>query len=197
MALRILASLSLLIILHSSTLTQQETITDSVLAGYKSLTFSFSGFNLGGGLGGKYWLDESYNIRLTLTGSFRRDTEDRQLQTPSTYNYNSSSSQIGINIGLARKFLTTRVLFPYLGVATRIYQTWDKTERVYINRTETEKYTTTGLGGSLFIGIECWLTKNISLSGEQIISLSYSKYTYSKSFSIGNSTSSLLLSVYF
>lgn len=195
--MRLLAPLIVFVTLHSSILAQQETIPDSLLSGYKALTFSFSGFNLGGGLGGKYWLDNNYNIRLTLTGSYRNETDDRQLQSPSSYNFNYSSSAIGIDIGLARRFLAIRDLFPYLGIAARINQSWDKAEQVYINRTETEKYTQTRFGGSLFVGIEYWLTKSISFSGEQSISVSFYKYAYTKSFSIGNSTSSLLLSIYF
>lgn len=195
--MRFVAPLIVFVTLHSSILAQQETIPDSLLQGYKALTFSFSGFYLGGGLGGKYWLDNNYNIRLTLTGSYRNDTDDRQLQSPSSYNYYSSSSAIGIDIGLARKFLATRALFPYLGIAARINQSWYKEEMVYISRTEIEKHTQTRFGGSLFVGIEYWFTESMSFSGEQSISVSYYKYADSKSFSIGNSTSSLLLSIYF
>ena len=197
MTLRCMALIILLVAFQENMQGQHQTNVDTLLSGRKALVFSFSGFNLGGGLGGKYWLDDSYNIRLMLTGTYRSSTDNKPLLYSSSYNYNSSSSQIGTDIGVARKFVASRVLFPFAGVAAHIDQTWNKIERVYISRTETEKFTTWGFGGSLFVGVEYWFTKDISLSGEQAISLSYLKQADYKSFSLGNSTSSLLLSVYF
>jgi hypothetical protein len=197
MTKRFLSSLVLFFALRSSILAQQESIPDTLLSGHKALTFSFSGLNLGGGLGGKYWLDNYYCIRVTLTGSHRNNNDNGPLLYSYSYNYNTSSTELGINIGLARKFMSSPPLLPYVGIAANVSQDWSKIERVYRDSTETEKVTRSRYGGVLFIGAEYWITENISFSGEQSILLSYNKDEDSNSFSIGNSTSSLILSVYF
>lgn len=197
MTKRFPSSLILFFVLHSSILAQQESITDSSLSGHKALTFSFSGLDLGGGLGGKYWLDNNYCIRVTLTGAYTNNKDNQPLLYSYSYNYNTSSTELGINIGLARKFLSSRPLLPYVGIAASVSQSWSKIERVYRDSSETEKVMRSRYGVALFIGVEYWITGNISFSGEQSISLSYRKDDDYDSFSIGNSTSSLILSVYF
>jgi len=187
----------LLVILSQSVFSQQDDHADTLLSGRKALSFTFDNFRLGGGLGGKYWLDESRVLRFILTGSYRKDTDERTPTTSYPYNYNSSSTQFGIIIGIAQSFLRTRVVVPYAGIAAQAEKSWSKVERVYANRTETETYTTTAFGGSLLIGIEYWFIDNISLSGEQSVSLEYSILRNAKVFQIGNSTSSLVLSIYF
>jgi len=197
MKLRNYAPFISLLIFNQSVFSQQESYPDTLFSGLKALTFTFSNFSLGGGLGGKYWLDDSRVLRLTLTGSFRKDTDESPPTTSFPYNYNSSSSQFGISIGIAQRFLRTRVVVPYAGIAAQVEKSWNKVERVYANRTETERYSTTAIGGNGFLGVEYWFDNHISLSGEQSVSLKYSMLRDSKVFQIGNSTSSLLLSVYF
>ena len=197
MKLRYYSLSMFLLILSQSVFSQQDDYPDTLLSGRKALTFTFDNFRLGGGLGGKYWLEDSRVLRLTLTGSFRKDTDESTPTTSYPYNYNTSWSQFGITIGIAQRFLRTHVVVPYAGIAGKVEKSWNKIERVYSNRTETESYTTTAIGGDVFLGVEYWFVDHISLSGEQSISLTYSMLRDSKVFQIGNSTSSLVLSVYF
>jgi hypothetical protein len=191
------AAVMFLLMFHQSVYSQEGSSPDSLLSGRKALTFTFSAFSLGGGLGGKYWLDDSRFLTLTLTGSFARSIDERPLTTSNSYRYNSSSYRFGISVGIAQRFLENRVLSPYAGIAARVDRSWSKTERVYADRTEIDRYTSTAFGGRVLIGVEYWFVDNISLSGEQSVSLAYTIYRGSKVFEIQNATSSLLLSVYF
>lgn len=194
---RFSSSVILLLTLQSSVFAQQESRSDTLLAGRRALTFSFSGFNLGGGLGGKLWLNEYYGVRVMLTGSYRNDKEDNPLIYPYAFNDNTSSTDLGINVGIVRTFLQNPPFFPYLGIAANLSETWFSEERVYQDSTASGESTRFRYGGSVFVGVEYWINRQISLSGEQSIILSYYKNSNASTLSIGNSTSSLGLSVYF
>src|SRR2546426_5474937 len=51
---------------------QESERPDSSWDGRKALTFSFDGFRLEGGLGGTYWFNRTYALKLILTGSYVR-----------------------------------------------------------------------------------------------------------------------------
>ncbi|MFA5835268.1 MAG: hypothetical protein WDA22_17445 [Bacteroidota bacterium] len=169
----------LLITLVGQSVISQSEVSNNVdtLSGKKGLVFTFSGLNLGGGLGGKYWLSSSRAIRIQITGGyFKYSSEDY------------SNSYASLNVGLEKHFEIVQQLSPYVGGS--FGYSWRDNLLSYKD----------GFQMVGFIGIEFWTYHNITLSGEQNISFSYStNLGRNSSYSIGinTSTSSLLLSIYF
>ena len=147
-----------------------------------ALSFSIQGFNLGGGLMGKYWLSENYCLRTALTGTFK------------DYNYGdidwSRYTRIDINIGLTRQYCMRNNLSLYVGglVGFGWQESWyggssQGISRIYM--------------GSIVLGVEYWLSSGLSLSGEQEIIVRKTFGEQTNDYDLSSSNSNIILSVYF
>ncbi len=152
--------------------------------GRKALTFSFNGFNLGGGLGGTFWVGNEYALRVLLDFMYLNDAD---LEAGSSRYITS----IGVTTYLKRHFQTNGSLSPYIGAgAGLIYDQYSSYNSGEISK---EGWVTI----PVIAGIEYWFTERISLSGEQSVGFRLYVTSHSRQYSISSSTSSLLLSVYF
>ena len=169
--------ISIIFLIFTLTFSQNLFCQTDTLAGRKGLLFSFSGLSLGGGLGGKYWLSSKNALRLNIEGYYTNNPDSRY------YVYSVSTL-----LGIENHFESTNILSPYIGSSLGFTQSYANSNISYSR--------TLDLIG--FVGIELWIYRNITLSGEQVISLSYSKnmWTTSYFYSINVLTSKLLLSIY-
>ncbi|MDE3057639.1 MAG: hypothetical protein KGJ59_06760 [Bacteroidota bacterium] len=144
--------------------------------GKVGLVFSFSGFNLSGGVGAKYWMSSATAVRLNFHGSYSKNSNN---------NYSTSSASVAL--GEENHFKVTNGVSPYVGVSLGY------TRRIYASSFSNE------FDANGFVGVEFWVYKSVTLSGEQGFLATYSKYSTDSFYSldVSTSTSSLLLSVYF
>jgi len=169
--------------------------TDS-LDGRKALMFSFNGLNLGGGFGAKYWISGSTALRFTLAGSYR----DSKLTSFDIDQSETISITVTPGIGVEKHYGLTENLSAYLGGG--FSYSFNSNQNKFYSDIQYTKTITDTYAGTLFVGVEYWITRSISLSGEQQISLSYDVRTRNfagenKDFEFGNSTSTLQLLIYF
>ncbi len=169
--------ISILLLIFTLTLSQNLFSQTDTLTGKKGLIFSVSGLYLGGGLGGKYWLSSKNVLRLNLDGNYTNNPDSR-------YSVYSVSTVLGIE----NHFESLTILSPYIGGSLGFTQSYSNANISYSR----------SLDFSGFVGIELWIYRNITLSGEQAISFSYSKNVWNTSYfyTINVSTSKLLLSIY-
>lgn len=165
----------------------------------KALLFSFQGLNLGGGLGGKYWLDDNYALRGIVTGSYQNIQSNNYLQYPYQDNYNDLLYSLSLAIGLEKHFSVSHALSPYIGVNGTV--NWSQTtyKDIYIDSTTQHITSSRGFGGSFVIGAEYWIASWISLAGEKTFGVSYSTSSGNTSvsnFYVTSSTSALMLLIY-
>ncbi len=152
--------------------------------GKKALTFAFNGLTLGGGLGGIYWFSDNYALQIILFGSYDYSKD----LTDETKSY---GADLGVIAYIKRHFNLNHDLSPYAGIGSGFeYSQYD---RSYYKEISRRLYSTV----QVLIGIEYWLTNNISLSGEQNITFRFIVSNNTREYRVSNLTSSLLLSVYF
>ena len=177
--------LSLLLVSTSPLFPQETQRIDTLLnEGKKALTFAFNGLNLGGGLGGTYWLNNNYALGIILFGSY----DNAKDLTDETKSY---IADLGVTAYLKRHFNFDHGLSPYAGLGSGLeYSQYDGS---YL--TEPSRYIYIRI--PVLVGVEYWLTNNISLSGEQNITFTFNVSRSSRRYRVSTSTSSLLLSIYF
>ena len=176
----------LLLLVCTSRLFSQGTQPVDTLSneGKKGLTFAFNGFYLSGGLGGTCWFNDRYALQIILFGSY----DNSKNLTNETKAYRAS---VGATAYLKRHFNFDHGVSPYVGIGSGLeYSQYDASYY-----TETSRALTVTI--PVLVGVEYWLTNSVSLSGEQNITFRFSVSRYSREYRVSNSTSSLLLSVYF
>lgn len=171
--------------------------TDSSLAGRKALMFSFNGLNLGGGIGGKYWISSSIALRAQFTGSYS-DATSNTLYSVETYS-EIITIRFSPSVGIEKHFTFSDKLRPYFGGSIGYSITSTQNKSNYFSEDNYSKSITNTYSGTIFLGLEYWLNDTFSVSGEQALALSYYNqgHDYQMGFSMQNSTSSLMLSIYF
>jgi hypothetical protein len=152
------------------------------------LRFSFNGLNLGGGLGGKYWLSSQSAIAGGISFVANSAT------------FSNSQSSFGLSSQYEYHFLPKGQISPYLaggislgfGVVEDIASTGAKITRTSFNA-----------GASAIIGVEFFVVSAISLAGQQAIGVTYTQYPNSnvpqlrqERWDIGLGSSSLILHIY-
>ena len=165
----------------------------------KSLLFSFQGLNLGGGLGGKYWLNDCYALRTIVSASYQDAQSNNLLVTPYESNYDSKLYGVSLSIGLEKHFAVTRNFSPYVGVNGSVSWNERADNYLYTDSTTQRVISSRGFGGTIALGAEYWILPWISLAGEESFGVSYSTssgFIAGSSFSASNSTSSLMLLIY-
>jgi hypothetical protein len=163
----------------------------------KAITFSFSGLNLSGGISGRYWITNQQCVRIGVNGAFETMKDNSTVVDSNDYRIDETVKDIGINASIANYFSISNNLAPYIGLSVGYLYSNSYMEYIYLYKThssDSKRYT---YSGGVFIGIEYWLLNNISLSGEQQIRVSYNNEYNSTTWRVSNSTSSLLLSLYF
>ncbi len=154
------------------------------------LRFSFNGLNLGGGLGGKYWLSSQSAIAGGL-GFVARSHISGDAET--TFNILGQYEY---------HFLSKPQISPYLGGAFNLgfgttYNSPVATLRLL------RPFTTVGI--SAVIGVEFFITPAISLAGQQAFTASFTRQDISSpmvpqltldDWEVGLGSSSLILHVY-
>lgn len=189
-----IASLILIVALDT---TYAQTGDSLHVNGRKTLTFSFAGFDLSGGLGGKYWHNDRQFLRLSVDGSYSKETTDRQLVDSNSVNLESSMSEIGASLGLANRFNTIGNFVPYAGAAIGYRSRLEKYTRTTLSGAFHYSEHQTTIFGNVFLGVEYFVGSNFSISGEQRVELAVGRSDHGRRvFRISNSTSSLMLSVY-
>ena len=174
----------------------------SSMDGKKSLEFTFQGLNLGGGIGGKYWLSDVSAIRTTISGSFSTfDTDEAITNNYDPYTVNVKTQTLKIDITYLRAISNDSEVIPYYGFSSGINHYSSQSKAVHISgiindRRSTEDF----LQLSTIIGIELRLFKNVSLSGEQWLTY-FSRISKNgintSEYRITTATSTLLISIYF
>ena len=189
----------LVLFLSSLSIAQQDNYKTS------ALSFSFNGLNLSnyyGGIGGRWWLSDSTVFNLSIGGSvFNRKfraTEDLE----EGYEKNTSFT---FGIGMEGHLLESDDISPYyafrgsLSLNNRFYKSsydsFENSDKIFSFMIEAG------------FGVEYWIFKRISLSGQHLFNLRLDdgKRTTSPNtdsqdvsgFYIGLGTTALILSIYF
>jgi hypothetical protein len=166
-----------------------------------ALFFTFSGLNLGGGLGGTHWFSDRTGVRLAMGYTSASNETDRR--DPADLNKELETrdrTSFSVDCSLIKPFSRSTSITPYAGVAVGFEYSGENLTYVNFHRM-TRSSSTRSFGMRLMgsIGAEVWLTRSISLSGEQSFGLRYSNGSDPLSVSemkFGNSTSVLMVSVY-
>ena len=192
---RILALLLISLLLTSTNAFSQ---TDTTKTKHqKAITFSFSGLNLGGAISGRLWLNDEYCFRLGIDGLYKA-IDDTPPQADSLYHQiNSRDTHYGFALGIEKHFPVTDNISPYLGLDIGVEHVHGSYDYIFLKQTTTSHYTNNTYNGSIFIGVEYWLSRTFSIAGEHSISISYYKGEDYNTVDIENSTSALMLSIYF
>jgi hypothetical protein len=162
-----------------------------------AITFSFSGFNLGGGIAGRFWLTNQYCLRLGVTGLYESSVDTSPLSDSMHQQYDLKRTEIGINFGLERHFPVNESISPYLGVAAGIQHSQRDDYYTQLAYSTTSRSIKNTYNGMVFLGLEYWVARNITFSGEQSVTFSYYTTTDYSHFEASSSTSSLMISIYF
>ena len=170
--------------------------TADSLEGKKALMFSFNGLNLGGGFGAKYWISGSTALRFSLSGSYG----DAKASLDDLDESESIDISVTPAIGIERHYSVADKLSAYGGGG--VSYTFYSSQYKYDYLKGYSKSITDTYAGIIFMGVEYWLTKSISLAGEQQVAISYDIRTTNsggenKGVNFANSTSRLQLSIYF
>lgn len=199
------------VLLISTLLYAQE---DSKVYRTTSLNFEFSAVSLRsfyGGIGGKTWLSETWTLYASIGGHYSKST------TEATGNYTEGylkKTSVIMNVGFERHFSDIDDdISPYLSVA--LSGSYNKSSNL-------NSYDTTnsniiwkeyrmrdyGIGLNFGFGIEFWITKRISLSGQHLLTANYSwgkeesdmedsVDRNTNNFGFRSGTSALILAIYF
>ena len=184
--------------------------TESEFLQTKCLSFSFDGFNLNalnGGIGGKIWTSDANAFTLTIAGSVSSTKEDGNAQYTEQ---KQSQTYVRLQAGLEQHCNMASGFSPYFaeGVFGSL-QTYKYTYSAIPPSTGSEsKRVTNSVGIVVGFGVEYWLTKRISVGGQQLFQGSYqfgsqndgsstSQDRNTSGFSTSLGTSSLILSIYF
>jgi opacity protein-like surface antigen len=174
----------------------------------KALSFSFNGLNLSGfngGVGGKIWLTDTRALTLSVDGSVNSRVTDA---TDSNFvDEEYSRSDVNLVVAMEQHVDLGRGFSPFLvgGLSFGYDQTEDSYGSIgapYQNRSRS-----TNLGLRAGVGLEYWLTRRISLAGQQLITgnvwfgsvrsgTAGAPLRDRRSYDLGLGSSSLILSVY-
>lgn len=155
------------------------------------LRFSFNGLNLGGGLGGKYWLSSQSAVAGGL-GFVTRS-------------YVSGNTEASFNIfgQYEHHFLQKQQISPYLAGG---FNLGIGSSDNFISSTTRFLRPFTDAGISAIVGVEFFITPAISLAGQQAFTASYTRQDISNPsfpqltleyWSVGIGSSSLIFHIYF
>ena len=175
----------------------------------KALCFNFNGLNLNefsGGIGGKIWLNDKTALVTSLDFDHSKVEYDLTEYQPEQ---TSSSSDLEITVGLERHLKLNNRISPYLGlnagVGYDIYEQ-ERIDTAHTTRIKQEEYMPLF---NCILGVEYFITKNISLSGQYNLRFSYAsgkRKNWSddlyreqeyKELNTGIGTSTLILAIYF
>jgi hypothetical protein len=168
----------------------------------KALSYSFDGTS---SVGGKIWISDQSALTLSVGGaasSTRREAADT-----SEIDDEYSSSNVTLVVGVEQHLDLGWDFSPYLTAGLSIGRSgYVSSSGTTAFQYETESVNTS-VGLRAGFGIEYWLTRRISLAGQQIIQGTYGLGEYSsglvdppsqdsRSFDLSLGTSALILSVY-
>lgn len=152
------------------------------------LRFSFNGLNLGGGLGGKYWLSSQSAVAVGINTAARSAVSS------------TSELTLGLFGQYEYHFLPKGQLSPYL--AGSINLSYGVKEDTGSSGAKVSR-TSFGAGISAIIGAEFFITPAISLAGQQAFGVSYTQspsvyvpQLTQERWDVGLGSSSLILHVY-
>lgn len=152
------------------------------------LRFSFNGLNLGGGLGGKYWLSSQSALACGINFAIN--------SAPSS----DAQTSLGFSSQYEYHFLANHQLTPYLAGGANFgfgIITDNNSAGMRVSRTSFS------IGASAIIGVEFFIVPAISLAGQQAIGATYTQYPNvnvpqlrQERWDIGLGSSSLILHIY-
>ena len=172
----------------------------------KALSFSFNGLNLSsyyGGIGGRMWLSDNTVLNASIGGYINERDYDKTETLDKGIQKNKS---LLIGIGLENHLEDFADFSPYF--STRI--SYSLTDQYYRSSSgyflQIDKTNSVNL--DFGFGVEYWLNKRISLSGQHLFYLGYTTGEHStgnpgeenqniKGFNVGVGTTSIMLSIYF
>lgn len=197
--MRLILNAVLILILINNLAAQTETKTNE---NKKAFVFTFSGLNLGGGIGGKYWVSDVSAIALKISGGISKsERDDRVSDDPLSYDSQGQAYTVGCDVTYSRSFLANADVIPYYGISLGIDYDDSRSKTIYQSGAVSERhYTDNFASTSILAGIEVILTNSITFSAEQRISYlsRITKQTNIVSdYHLSSSTSALLLSIYF
>ncbi len=152
------------------------------------LRFSFNGLNLGGGLGGKYWLSSQSAVVGGLSFVANSATSS------------NSQSSFGLSSQYEYHFLAKGQISPYLAGGANLgfgVVEDNNSAGMRVSRTSFS------IGASAIVGVEFFIVPAISLAGQQAIGATYTQYPNAnvsqlrqERWDIGLGSSSLILHIY-
>jgi hypothetical protein len=197
----------------------EDTFEVNNLQGERAILFNFNNLTLNsfdGGIGYKYWSSDQNAFLGKLKFMMANNKKDKTESLMGEENYDLS---IGFDLGFENHFGKYKDISPYIGVAVgaafnKVSRKTILDERTYEfmfppqpkNEVKTESVT---FGLELFFGIEYFINKNISFAGqynigtlykfgeEKIVSNTVDDIRDINKFSIGISSSSIILAIYF
>ena len=163
-----------------------------------------------GGIGGKTWLSDSFTLVASIGAQFSKDVAE---QTTELTEGESESIVIRFRTGIEKHFDMSNNISLYLPAGVSVgygnSQYTSRIEKDTIMSVPEAQFNDYHFSADVGMGIEFWLSKRISLSGQHLFSFTYSssKSTYKNyedrenrsyhTFSFRTGTSAIILAIYF
>ncbi|MCF8242573.1 MAG: hypothetical protein K9J16_14440 [Melioribacteraceae bacterium] len=172
-----------------------------------AVSFSFNGLNLGsfyGGVGGRTWLSETTVLNVNIGGTI---SEQEYEKTDVLDKGLNKTKRLNLGVGIEKHFSGSTRLSPYYSFRLSIGLT-DSYHRSS-NSTSENAENKMSYNFDFGMGLEYWLDKSISITGQHLFTLGYKTGSRSfwngvsnqsqdlKEFNIGTGTTSIILSIYF
>lgn len=138
-----------------------------------------------GGIGGKKWLTDRIAVFSSLNYRNSDTDEERNANYPNhqprrRYGGDNEFNEIGIVVGIEHHIRISKRYSPFIGFSigagkSKRTNDYNNTENFLTNRRtdKTDSYLSNGL-----LGVECWLSGSISLSGQYSFGFTYSDNKY-------------------
>lgn len=178
-----------------------------------SLNFEISALSLEsfyGGIGGKKWLSDSFTVIVSIGGGYSSRSIDAVEDISEGIDKTTS---VIINLGFEQHFKLDDNISPYFverfsgSYLQREYQPSVGPTNIFltVRGSKSNEY---NIGLSVGFGVEFWVTNRISLSGQYLLGVFYGWGTEGSisadrpdqdltTFSVGTSTSAIILAIYF
>lgn len=145
--------------------------------GKKALLFSFNGMNLSsfdGGIGAKWWMSGSTALLGTVLlgnrGYENKATEER-------WGNESTDLAVGLSLGIEKHMTHFGRFSPYIGGSIGYVYGYRLTESIpptgSDRQRDTRKRESNSLSVGVLFGVECFLTKNLSVGGQYELAGAY------------------------
>lgn len=208
----IIAGITVFALMSPAVLFAQELVERE---GAKAISFGFDRFRIeafGVGMGGKYWISQNVALQGSIDVLTARNEEEEKFSGGTvTVDDSDSFNGGGATIGFEKHFKSFQSLSPYLGMQASFFKFKEEYDFIISpsqKATNHRRVTEYGLGA--VFGAEFWFSKNLSLSAQHTLGVTFyeahfkggssfsgSTDSEEKGHEFGNGVSRLALSFYF